>query len=69
MGIKLTDIELQMIIDDMKEIMPLHIKMAGEVAKLASAYYVEYKKQPDVEPSDVISLSVKSALTHIGFNN
>ncbi|KIL29979.1 hypothetical protein ACFVIX_20855 [Bacillus subtilis] len=68
MGNKFSDIEMQMMFDEMKKIMPLQMQMVSETSKLISLYYVEYKKNPNIEPVDVVPLAVKSALNQMGFN-
>ncbi|MCR1994471.1 hypothetical protein NSA31_22290 [Bacillus subtilis] len=68
MGNKFSDIEMQMMFDEMKKIMPLQMQMVSETSKLISLYYVEYKKNPNIEPVDVVPLAVKSALSQMGLN-
>ncbi|MCY8947991.1 hypothetical protein [Bacillus atrophaeus] len=63
-----SDIELQMMVDELKKVMPLQLQLVGHASKLIVAYYQEYKKNPDVEPADVVPLAVKSGMNQMGLN-
>ncbi|WP_445429264.1 hypothetical protein [Bacillus atrophaeus] len=63
-----SDIELQMMVDELKKIMPLQMKVVSETSKLIALYYVEYKKNPNIEPGDVVPLAVKSGMNQMGLN-
>ncbi|MCY8163168.1 hypothetical protein MOC52_11180 [Bacillus inaquosorum] len=63
-----SEIELQMIVDELKKGMPLQLELVGHTSKLIVAYYQEYKKNPNVEPADVVSLAVKSGMNQMGLN-
>ncbi|MCY8081744.1 hypothetical protein MOC02_00265 [Bacillus inaquosorum] len=63
-----SEIELQMIVDELKKGMPLQLELVGHTSKLIVAYYQEYKKNPYVEPADVVALAVKSGMNQMGLN-
>ncbi|MCY8247484.1 hypothetical protein MOC27_17830 [Bacillus inaquosorum] len=63
-----SEIELQMIVDELKKGMPLQLELVGHTSKLIVAYYQEYKKNPYVEPEDVVPLAVKSGMNQMGLN-
>nr|WGD92780.1 hypothetical protein P5629_22365 [Bacillus subtilis] len=63
-----SEIELQMIVDELKKGMPLQLRLVSHTSKLIAAYYKEYKKNPYVEPADVVPLAVKSGMNQMGLN-
>ncbi|AZV50348.1 hypothetical protein DIC78_15795 [Bacillus halotolerans] len=63
-----SEIELQMIVDELKKGMPLQLELVSHTSKLIVAYYQEYKKNPYVEPADVVPLAVKSRMNQMGLN-
>ncbi|MFP3683924.1 hypothetical protein SB847_09225 [Bacillus sp. SIMBA_026] len=65
---KFSDIELEMFRDEFKKIIPFHLQTVAESSKLIVAYYQEFKKNPNVEPGDVLPLAVCSAMKQLGFD-
>ncbi|MBC1290600.1 hypothetical protein [Listeria booriae] len=64
--ITMSEIEKEMLLEEIKAGIPLMQSMAVEIARVVGTYYIEFKKNPLIDDTDIPSMAVHAAIYYMG---
>ncbi|MET3507054.1 hypothetical protein [Halalkalibacter oceani] len=63
----MSPIELEMVRDEIKKVIPVLVSIAPEVVTATCEYYKHYNKRNDITPQEASDLAVKTVVKIFGF--
>ncbi|WP_088838886.1 hypothetical protein [Listeria sp. ILCC792] len=63
---KFSDVELEMMVEELKKVVPFQLDLVEEYSKVVEKYYKIFKEYPEIKKEDIPQLSVLAAFKQMG---